>query len=183
MQVTFKATKKDLNRAITIVQYRNKRIKSSGLMRISVLPDAVEFFNHGVSHKVAAETEGLADVSLPDHLIEAYLDTLKLPIISFTFKPGQLICGSSIFSSPAISVEAFMSTKESPIPVNADDFTILRCCHNKEKKWLEDYELASTYKSVQSRMNYNIHKATEILALYKITAEDLKEMVRKKLEV
>ncbi len=182
MHVTFKAKKKELKKAISIVNFKNKRIISDGMMRISVLPDAVEFFNHGVSHKVAAETEGLADVIMPDDLLQVYLDSLNLPIVSFTFKQGQIICGSSIRETPAIRLETFMTTKESPLPVNADDFTILKCCHNRELTWLLEFDLANSYKSVQGRMNYNIHKAIEILQPYKVTASDLKEIINRRIE-
>ena len=183
MEVTFKAKKKELNKALSIIKPpRNSRVRGDGMMRISVLPDAIEFFNFGVSHKITAETEGLADVILPDDLLEMYLKSLNLPIVSFTFKPGQIICGTSIRSSPAISIEPFMSVKESPLSVNADDYQILRCCHNKETKWLLEFGLANSYKSVQGRMNYNIHKAIELLKPYKVTAEDLKKVITKRIE-
>ncbi len=182
MQVTFKASKKDLTKAFSIVKVRSKQIKSDSLLRISILPDAVEFFNHGVSHKIAAETEGLADVSLPDHLLSAYISTSPLPIISFTIRPGELLCGSSIYKSPAITVDAFMSTKESPLPVNADDFTILRYCYRKDVKWLEDHYLMDTYILAQSRLNSNLKKAIECLAPYKIKVEDLKKIINERID-
>ena len=180
LQTSFCVAKKDLKMALRVMNLSIK-YNSRGDMNITVLPDAVEFKNHGVTHRIAASTDGLADIVLPFKILDTYLTSSTLHKIRFKFRNGVLVYGSSTYVNNSIKVRSMFNTKVSDLPVNADNFTVLKFCNGKSRDELDKSGILAIMDFASRCLDRDIEEAVKLLKKYKVKDSDIREMIKQKI--
>jgi exopolyphosphatase/pppGpp-phosphohydrolase len=131
---------------------------------------------------VPAQTEGFADILVPAVLVKGYINTTSTASMSFTFSTGTLKCGSSTFSSSAITVETVFNQPQNPLAINATRMSVLRFAYNKSEDELEKLGLTGTIRYAKRVLSEKIQEAAELLKDYEVSFDDLKHMIDKKIK-
>ena len=104
MESTYTLNAKNLKQALSSMKRVAGKSYNNDVLKISVLPDKVEIAIQGVTKFLTSQTEGFADIFIPTKVLEAYMQTTSTANITFTFKEGEMQCGSSIYNSKAIRI-------------------------------------------------------------------------------
>ena len=181
MEATFTVKTKEIKTAMAFMERVGSEFSRDVILKISVLPETIELSKQGIMQKVKAETAGLADVLVPAVLLKSYLNTATSAVITFTFTHGEMKCGSSIFSSPAISVETVFNIPENTLPINATRMSVLRFAATKTDEEIARLGLTATIKSSKRQLTTKIQKATELLKDYEIGFEEIRALIDRKI--
>ncbi len=182
LEAAFTVARKDLLPIFRTLKKTSPKTLAGGLLKISVLPTAIDIKSVGANWKVAAETEGLADITVPAQAVYAYVTTVASPKYTFRFKEGVMVCNTTTYSSSAIKLETFLSSADSELPVNADDYTLLRCAHQKGREWMKEYGLALQHDSAELRMKTAIAKTANLLKDFRVSRVEIEALVLKRVE-
>lgn len=182
MKSTFTVKTKDLKADLSRMERVGSRFSKTSMVKISVLPETIEISKQGMSRIIKAETEGLADIMVPALLLKGYLMTATSAVLSFTFKNGAVECGSSIFSSSAITVETIFNLPENDLPINATRLSVLRFAENKSNEEIERLGLTGSIKYAKRVYLEKVQKAAELLKDYDVSFEELMELINKKIK-
>lgn len=179
MQVSFTVNTKEMKKAFQRLFDLNRRTRSS-VVTIVVEPDNIELKVPGVSQRVRAEGEGRADVVLPASSLDAYLKTASAATMSFVFEPGQLQCGSSIYSHAGITVEPSPVERVPDVPLNLSPLALLCFVAGKTPEEIKALNLTGQVQYTRKKLQEAVTEATEILKDYNVSYEDLQKMVEQK---
>ena len=157
------------------------RFTKSSVIQIRVFNATIEISSKGITKRINLTTNGEADISLPVILLKGYLTGSTDPYKTFIFRNGELGCGSSIFSSHTIKVEPVFTTTENVLHNNLSKKSILKYWINKTEKENERIGLTATIEVVKHQMKTNIQEALFLLGKYNVVYEDLKELIKRKL--
>jgi hypothetical protein len=111
------------------------------------MPGGIEISTIGVAEAVHGETEGYCEVFVPLKLLYACVFANKQEYIKFTFREGELECGSSMFSNPQIQISTWRSKVELELTINPSDIEIL----------------ILGYKNLSDILQYNLYQRHESL--------------------
>jgi len=182
MQSTFTINTKEIKAALIAMNRIGSKFTKASMLKITVLTDKIEIATQGITKILKAETDGLADISVPALLIKGYVSTSSSATMQFTFKQGELKCGSSLFSSPFIRIETVFNIPENDLPINATRMSVLRFEANKSKEEIERLNLGPSITYANRTLRDKIHKALEYLDDYEVTFNDLHELIQKKIK-
>jgi len=182
MQSSFTVKTKEIKAALADMNRIGSKFQKASMLKITVLPDTIEIATQGIIKILKAETDGLADISVPALLIKGYVSTASAATMQFTFKQGELKCGSSLFTSPAIRLETVFNLPENDLPINANRMSVLRYGANKSKEEIERLNLKSSITYANRTLNEKIYKALEHLKDYEVTFDELHELIQKKIK-
>ncbi len=182
MQSTFTVNTKELKAALVVMNRIGSKFSKASMLKITVLTDKIEIATQGITKILKAETDGLADISVPALLIKGYINTASSLTMQFTFKQGELKCGSSIFSSPFIRIETVFNLPENDLPINATRMSVLRFEANKSKEEIERLNLGPSITYANRTLSDKIHKALEYLKEYEVTFDELHLLIQNKIK-
>ncbi len=163
--------------ALSQMERVGSKFGKATLLKVSVLPDNIEIAKQGMTRIVKAQTDGLADIMVPAILLKSYLSTTPAGAITFTFTRGAVQCGSSKFSSPAITVETVFNMPENELPINATQMSLFRFSAFKTEEEINRLGMSSSIKKARSMLFKKIEKAAELLKDYEVTVEDLNHLI------
>jgi hypothetical protein len=152
----------------------------TGVAQINILPEQIEIHVVGITKYISALTEGCYDVLVPIRLLYAYSSTITTPELKFEVKPGEIRCGVSVFSSPEIKLRPIFNTNNDVMPLNADEFDLLKYAYRASESELADFGLSQKVKNAQEKLRISISEALIILGNYRITYSDLEDLIIKK---
>lgn len=181
LEAAFTVARKDLLPIFRTLKKTSPKTLT-GLLKIAVLPTAIDIKTVGANWKIPAETEGLADITVPAQAVYAYVTTIASPKYTFRFTDGTMVCNTTTYSSPAIKLETFLGSADSELPVNANDYTLLRCAHQKGREWMKEYGLSVQYGSAELRIRTAITKAANLLKDFRVSRAEIEALVRQKIE-
>jgi hypothetical protein len=177
MQSTFTVKTKELKAALNFMERVGGKFAKTTMLKISILPDNIEIGKQGMTRIVKAQTGGLADVMVPGMVLKGYLSTASAVALTFTFGNGYMQCGSSTFSSPAITIETIFNMPENDLPVNATRMSVLRFAATKTEEEVARLGLSGSIKYAKKVQREKIQKAVELLKDYEVTFEELKQLI------
>ena len=177
IQASFRVDPKEVKDNLAALSRLIGRFSKKSILDIRVLHQAIEMSVKGLSKRIATRTEGTADICVPLSLFKTFLPANNAGFVKFLFRPGQISCGSSIYSSSAIEVRPVFSNTENVIPTNLKDIKVLRYWLNKSKFELEDAGLTREIALVKRTINSNILEALQFLEQYAVEYEDLETLV------
>ena len=182
MQAKFTVSTRQLGLCLSVIsRLKPKFFKKDEFLNIRVLPETIEISTPGIIKVIKAETDGLADISIPAVIIKGYVDTSSVPLMQFTFKPGEMHVGSSIYSSPAITMESLFNMPESELPINATNMYLLSFAKRKGPDQIKKLGLEPLINKATRDLSVNITKALGFLQEYGVTYEELEGMVKGKI--
>lgn len=166
--------------ALKAIRKISPKYFNSGVAKINILPEQIELHVVGVTKYLKAKTENYLDVYIPLRFLYSYASTLKQEELSFTISEGQLQCGISTLSSPEICIRGIFQAKDDDMPINFDDFDLLKFASATTEEELIRYHLAMKVLNAKSRMKSHLTEALQHLGQYRITYEDLEQLITKK---
>lgn len=182
MQSSFTIQTKELKAALAAMNRIGLKFTSSSVLKISVLPETIEIATQGIMKILKAETDSLADILVPVLILKGYANTIKSAITQFTFKPGELKCGSSIYSSSAIKVETVFNVPENNLPINATTLEMVRQRVIKNQEEIERFNLSPAIANDYQVMGEKIDKALKHLKYYEVTFDEIYDLIQKKIK-
>lgn len=181
MNASFTIQTKELKAALSAMSRIGSKFNQATVLKISVLPDIIEIATQGITRMMKAQTVGLADIIIPALLLKGYANTTKTVTIQFSFKPGELRCGSSIYSSPSIKLETVFNVPENDLPINASRMEILRQNAKKSQEEIERFNLTPAIANDNLFVRSKIEKALKYLKEFEVTSDDLFSLIQKKI--
>ncbi len=181
MTSSFTVNTKEIKSALAHMERVGSKFSKTTMLKISVLPDTVEFGKQGMTRIIKAKTEGLADIQVPAILMKGYIATSSNPVMTFVFSNGSLQCGSSTFTSSAITVETVFNIPENTLPINASRMSVLRFAQGKSEVEIARLGLTGTIKYAKRVCSEKVQKAAELLEDYEVSYEELKAIIAKKI--
>lgn len=170
---------KELKKSLSRIKRFNPNYFKSGIVKIRMMPGGIELSTIGIFEVVPGYTQGLAEVYVPLKLIYAFTKTYTNEEITFTFRTGEMECGSSIFSYPEIKVETWYNTPDVDLSMRPRDFELLKMGYlNLEK--VKQYNLHKEYLNAKNKMDKTIRECHGMLELYEIKKEDIEELIVQK---
>jgi hypothetical protein len=179
MELRFTVKTKDLKNALNKIFSLSRRSKTTQL-KISVREDLIAVEAQGLTLTVKAETIGIGEVLLPAQLFRGYAQTASASVISFTFRSGELECGSSLFHSSAIEVSESFAQLKNDVPFNLTPFILLRYTAGKSTQEIKELGLSGRVQYARQVLHDQISAAVEVLSPYNVTFDELKELIEKK---
>lgn len=155
---------------------------TNNIVSIQVNEEDIVISRPGIHQRMKAKTEGRGVVTLPEKIFEAYLKTYPGKVISFSFKQGEMECGSSVFNSTAIEVSPVPKRKKSEPPINIDRESVLRYCIGMSELEIKRQGIYDLYEKAMRKMRSDLLKAEEILNLYGVKYDDLKQLLIDKIK-
>ena len=152
----------------------------AGIAQINVLPDQIELHTVGITKYFSAQTEGYVDVFVPFRLLFAYASTMTTSELKFVVKQGEIQCGSSTFSSPDVKVRPIFIADNGVLPLNANEFDLLRYAYKASESELDNFGLTKNVDKAQERLKARLTQAFDILAYYHVTYKELENLIIKK---
>jgi len=179
-QSTFAVNRINFLDALKAIRKISPKLFNSGVAKINVLPEHIELHVVGITKYLKARTENYFDVYIPLRFLYSYASTLKLEELSFTVSKGQLQCGISTVSSPEIYIRDIFHASDDNMPINFDDFDLLKYASATPEEELIRIHLAMKVLKAKSRMKSNLTEALQQLKQYRITYEDLEKLITQK---
>ena len=180
-QTSFKTNRKRLLIILKELKKLSTSLYSKGTIKIRVIKSCIEIYGIGVVKYIESETEGYCDIYVSMKLFYDFVSTSKSEYIIFSFKEGELKCGSSMYSHLGIIVEKIPIKEELELSMNFDDYSIIKEYLNKGDDFIIKHNLESKLDSANKRLNSAIHSAYESLKFFKITKEEIKLYVTSKI--
>ena len=109
IQASFRVDTKEVKDNLAALSRLTGWFSKKSIIDIRVLDQAIEMSVKGISKRIAARTEGTADICLSLSLFKTFLPANNAGFVNFLFRPGQISCGSSIYSSSVIEVTPVFS--------------------------------------------------------------------------
>jgi hypothetical protein len=182
MEAKFTVNAKEIKHALLCIsRLRPRFFKKNEFLRIRVLSESIEISTQGIMKVIKAETDAMVDISVPAMLVKAYVDTASIAVMSFVFKPGELHIGSSIYSSPSISLENLYNFPENEIPLNATNMYLLCFARRKGTEQINKLGLEPLINKAKRELSINIKKAITSLEQYGITYQEVNELIERKI--
>lgn len=182
LQASFTVDPKVVNSNLIAIARIGGRFSKAKIIQIRICTDAIEIITQGITKRMKANTDGEADIYLPVSLLKTYLSSSSSGLVSFTFRQGELECGSSRYSSAAIEVTPVSLRPENILPINLNRISILRYGVNNSEAEIQKMGLTGTLKVATRKMKTNILEALEFLKEYEVKYEELEELVKKKIK-
>jgi len=182
IQSKFTVETKDLNTILSEFKRLQKKFFNNGICKIRVMPGGIEITGQGIFKTIHGETDGLAEIFVPVKLLFVFSSVYTQPNITFIFRPGELECGSSVYSLQDIQVETWYNSPDLFFPINLDDISLLKEGIFKGEEHIIKYNLLKQYNKAKLQMDLAIREAKNALKLYNITTEEIKNLVLKKLK-
>lgn len=95
---------------------------------------------------------------------------------------GEVKCGDSVFTSPEIKVRPIFNTNNDVLPLNADEFDLLKFCLKANESDLNDLGLSQQVKNSKEKLRIRLTEALALLNTYRVTYADLDNLITKKLK-
>jgi hypothetical protein len=178
---TFTLNRKKLHAELLSIKRIAPKFFKDGIVQINVLPMQIEVHVIGVTKYLPAITEGYFDIMIPLRLLYAYTSTNKDIDIKFEVKQHELKCGDSLFSHPEIKLTNIFDTNIEELPLNYDNFDLLRYAIKANDRELANMGLTGRVKAAKMNLNTAIVEASSILSSYRITYQDLETLIFNKL--
>jgi hypothetical protein len=105
-------------------------------------------------------------------------NTLEL---KFIVKEGELSCGNTIFSSPEIKIRNLFDTNNDVMPLNPQDFDLLKYAYRATVCEIADFGLTQRVKDAREKLDIRVYEALAILSDYSVTKKDLDNLILEKL--
>jgi hypothetical protein len=115
-------------------------------------------------------------------LFKTFLSGNNAGFIKFSFRPGQISCGSSIYSSSVIEVAPVFSNRDNVIPSNLKDMKVLRYWLSKSEKELEEAELTKAMALAKRNIHTDILEAWVFLKKFEVEYEELETFVMNRIK-
>jgi hypothetical protein len=179
MQTTFKVETAYLKKSLDRFKKINPRYFKEGIGKIRVMPGGVELSTVGVVEAVHGETEGFCEVFVPLKLLYAYVSEYRQEYIKFTFKEGELECGSSTFSNSQIQISTWYSKVELELTINPSDIEILILGYKNFSDILQ-YNLYQRYTKAKLKLEQDITECYGILTKYGVKKCEIEEIIYSK---
>ena len=176
---SFSVEVKELNSTLITISKLSGRFTKTTLIEIRVLRTGIEITSKGITKKIICHTNGEADISLPVVLLKGYLTGSNDR--TFVFRKGELGCGSSIFSSSAITVNPIFTNRENVLPNNLSKNAILQYWLTNTPKENERLGLTATIEVAKHHLKTDIKETLLLLNQYNIVYEDVEDLVKRKL--
>ena len=93
----FSLDRKELHKLIMMFKRHLAKKFDASICKIRVMPGGVEFSTAGIYLCLNCETVGLYEILVPLKLLFAYSSHGTQPLMSFTFREGEMTCGNSIY--------------------------------------------------------------------------------------
>jgi len=167
-----------------MISEANKLIKGAAQtsVKISVLPDTVEFQFQGMQKLLKAESDTYNDVLVPFSVLYGFARTVSDKRIAFAFKDGEVKVGVATVMGPNIKVESLFSRKAADLPMNLTPRVLLRLKMQYPKEELVQLNLFEMVAASERDMEKEVVKAARLLAPYGISKAELLALIWGKLE-
>jgi hypothetical protein len=177
---TFILDRKKFHTELLSIKKLTPKFFKTGVAQINVLPDQIELHTVGITKYFSAQTEGYWDIFIPFRLLFAYSSTMSSDELKFEVRQGEIKCGGSTFSSPEIKIRPIFNANNDGMPLNANEFDLLRYAYKSSESELADFGLSEPVKKAEERLKARIAKAVDILGYYRVTYKELENLVIKK---
>ncbi len=177
IQASFTADPKAINTNLMAMARIRSGFYKTKIVQIRIVNDAIELMAQGITRRIKAKTEGEADVCIPIALLKSYLSSSSFGLVSFTFRQGELECGSSIYTSSAIEVMPVSLKQEYVLPINLNHISVLKYGFNNNESEISKMQLSATVQAAKRKMKSNILEALENLKQYDVKYEDLETII------
>ena len=182
METLFTIATLDINQVLLEFKKLQRKFFESGVAKIRVMPGGIEISGQGIYKTIHGETEGLSEVFAPLKLMYSFSAYCKTKTITFTFRNGELKCGSSIYTLPSIKVETWYNSPDLNLSINADDFSILKEAMLKGDEIMKKHNLDEKVKIANTKMIKSVNDAYTSLKAFKISKAEIMELVLSKLK-
>lgn len=144
--------------------------------------EKLELSVQGALWQTKAEVSGEGDIILPSKLLKAYLSSCSTAIISFSFRKGELQCGSSVYTTSAIDIIPLGLRPHIEIPINSTRKSLLRyVLINHDDRTLSKKNMGTTVKNAKLALKRDIRSALEFLEKYEVTHDEIERLIMNKL--
>lgn len=177
---TFTLDRKKFHTELLSIKKLTPKFFKTGIAQINVLPDQIELHTVGITKYFSAQTIGYWDVFVPIRLLFAYSSTMSSDELKFEVSQGEIKCGSATFSSPEIKVHPIFNANNEGMPLNANEFDLLRYAYKSGESELTDFGLTEPVIKARKRLDVKLAEAADILGYYHVTYKELENLVFKK---
>lgn len=177
---TFIIDRKKFHSELVNIKKLTPRFFKTGVAQINVLPDQIELHTVGITKYFLAQTERYWDIFVPFRLLFAYSSTTNATELKFEVRQGEIQYGGSTFSSPEIKIRPIFNANNEVMPVNANEFDLLRYAYKSSESELADFGLTEPVMKAQERFEARLAEAVDILGYYRVTYKELENLVIKK---
>jgi hypothetical protein len=173
---TFILDRKKFHSELVSIKKLTPKFFKTGVAQVNVLPDQIELHIVGITKYFSAQTEGYFDVFIPLRLLFAYSSTISTPELKFEVRQGEIRCGISTFTCPEIKIRPIFNANNDVMPLNANEFDLLRYAYKSSESELEDFGLTEPVKKAQGRLKTRLAEAIDILGYYRVTYKELENL-------
>ncbi|MCK9398985.1 MAG: hypothetical protein M0Q51_03175 [Bacteroidales bacterium] len=171
-----------LHKELTDIKKLNPRYFKKGIAQISVLPEHLELHTVGITRYIPAKTEGYFDVFIPLRFLLAYSKIESLPVLTLEVEQGVIRCGNGILTSPEIKVNNIFNATIDELPLNADEFDLLRYALRADPREIANYGLTMKVNNARDKLRVRITEAASILEGFRVSYTDLESLIMNKLK-
>jgi len=171
-----------LNKELADIKKLNPRYFKKGVAQISVLPEHLELHTVGITRCIAAKTEGYFDLFIPLRFLMAYSKIESLPIVTLEVEEGVIRCGNGILTSPEIKVKNIFNSTIDDLPLNADEFDLLKYSLRADPREIANYGLTMKVNNARDKMRVRIAEAVSALEGFRVSYTDLETLIMNKLK-
>ena len=177
----FSLDRKELHKLIMMFKRHVAKKFDASICKIRVMPGGVEFSTAGIYLCLNCETVGLYEILVPLKLLFAYTSHGTQPLMSFTFREGEMTCGNSIYSSPLIKLKNWRTTSGDSLKMNYSDLDIMKLAFTEGETFLEERNMKGTYKLILEKLDEEVYSAFIILEKYGLSRMDIRNLVFEKI--
>lgn len=172
-----------LHKELTAIKKLNPRYFKKGVAQISVLPEHLELHTVGITRIIPATTEGYFDVFIPLRHLLAYSKLESLPIVTLEIEDSEIRCGTGILTSPEIRLQNIFNSTIDELPLNADEFDLLKYALRADPREIANYGLTLKVNKAKDKLRVRITEAASILEGFRVSYKDLEDLIMNKLKV
>ena len=173
----FILNRKDFQDVLNMFKRLLKKEFPKTICKIRVMPGGIELSTTGIYRCINCETTGLYEILVPLKLLYAYAISNQPAMMEFTFRDGELQCGSSIFSSPMIKVKNWGTSADDGLHINYSDLDLIKVAFEQGDKYLEEHNLTGAYKELTAKLEKDLYQSYLALEGYGITQKDIRNLV------
>jgi hypothetical protein len=171
-----------LHKELVDIKKLNPRYFKKGVAQISVLPEHLELHTVGMTRHIPAKTEGYFDIFVPLRYLLAYSLIESLPIVTLEVEEGVIRCGNGILTSPEIKIKNIFNSTIDELPLNADEFELLRYALRADAREIAIYGLTMKVNNAKDKLRVRITEAASILEGFRVSYTDLENLIMNKLK-
>lgn len=169
--------RKELYLAVMFFKKLLKKGFDRTICNLRVMPGGLEIFTPGIVRNVHGETDGLYEFLVPLKVLLAYSSAGSNKNITLVFREGEMKCDGFLYTSPMIKMKNWQRPPVEELPVNYTDTDIIKLGYRKGVDYLEEHNLQDLYKGALNKMEVDIHSLMEILSVYELTKQDLRNLI------